>query len=41
MENIEPNDQSNELDVDAIKGQKVESIMQNKDIQSLFKHKCN
>ena len=41
MENIESNHQSEKLDVDNIEGQKVESIMQTKDFQLLYKHKCN
>ena len=35
------NIKSEKHSADAIKGQKLESIMQTKDFQSVFKHKCN
>ena len=41
MENIKLKVKGEKTGADAINDQKVESIMQAKDIQSVFKHKCN
>ena len=41
MENIKSKVKGKKPAADAIKDQKVESIIQTKDFQSVFKHKCN
>ena len=41
MENIKSKGKGEKVGADAIKDQKVESIMKGKDFQSVFKHKCN
>ena len=41
MENIKSKGKGEKVGADAFKDQKVESIMQAKDFQSVFKHKCN
>ena len=41
MENIMSRGKGKKTGADTIKDQKVESIMQAQDFQSVFKHKCN